>query len=157
MSKLDELNAMHLELCDVFEEIKIKASDELFIDEFDLDGESLRTPKLFTKWLGMLGDQSLKMKSFTSLQKKLYLERWRYYLGTQTDKYYAEYGIMHTKVLKTDMPMFIDADDYMIAVKRITDTQDQIVMFIERAVKEIAARTFHIKSAIDWRRFQSGS
>lgn len=157
MNKLDELNDILKDIQESFEQIKIKAGEELVIDEFDLDGESLKTPKLLTAWLGRLGDESLKLKSFINMQKKFQLERWRYYLGTQTDKYYAEYGIMHTKILKTDVQAYLDADDYLIAVKKIVDTQDQIVAFIERSVKEISSRTFHIKSAIDWRRFQSGS
>lgn len=157
MSKLDDLISMHSELVQDFERVRLLADDEVFIDEFDLDSEALRTPKLLTRWLGLLGDHSLKMKSFISLQKRFQLERWKYYLGTQTDKYYSEYGIMHTKILKTDVNTYLDADEYIIAVKRIVDTQEQIVIFIERTIKEISARTFHIKSAIDWRRFQSGS
>lgn len=157
MSKVDELKAIHDELLVSFEVIKNRASEELVIDDHDLDGESLRTPKLLTSWLSLLGEESLKMKMFAGIQKRYYLERWRYYLGTQTDKYYAEHGIMHTKILKTDVQTYLDADEIMITVKKIVDTQDQVVAFIERSVKEISSRTFHIKSAIDWRRFQSGS
>lgn len=157
MSKLNDLNDILNEILESFESLKKDAGESIQIDELDLDGESIRTPKLLTTWIGRLGDESLKLKSFLHMQKKIQLERWRYYLGTQTDKYYAEYGIMHTKILKTDVQAYMDADDYIIAVKKIVDTQNEIVIFLERIIKEISSRTFHIKSAIDWRRFQSGS
>lgn len=134
-----------------------KQAEELHIDEFDLDSESLKTPRLHSKWLSVLGEEAYRLKQFNNVQSKLYLERWRYYNGTQDDKYYQKHGIVHHKILKTDLDMYMKADKYMCAMSEVVVMQECLVNFLEKTVKEITSRTYHIKSAIDWRRFQSGS
>lgn len=157
MDKLETLKSMKEELMQNLDTLKLMISDEVTIDEIDLDGESLRTPKLHSKWIGVLSDEAIKHKQINSLGKKLYLERWKYWQGKQTDKYYAEYGIVHEKILKTDIDIYLKSDDYLIAFNEVMDVQDQIVSLVERTIKEIGSRTFHIRAAIDWRRFSAGN
>lgn len=139
-----------------YEEIKALADEELGIDEYTLDSEALRTPRLHSRWLDLLSTASVTAKQMQNFQKKLYLERWKYYSGTATDKYYAEHGILHVKILKTELPMYLDADELLCEAKELLEIVEQTVAFCEKCVKEVSARTFHIKSAIEWRRFTAG-
>jgi hypothetical protein len=157
MAKLDDWKTLKREFSDRLEELKILASEDVAIDEFNLDGEALRTPKLHSKWISILADESVKAKQIFNLQKKLYLERLRYYSGIQTDKYYHEHGVVNVKILKGDLNIYLDADDITAEIREIVEIQSQIVDFLERTVKEISSRTFHIKSAIEWRKFEAGS
>lgn len=157
MAKIDDLKAILQEVRDRFETIKKEAGEEIVIDDFDLDGESLRTPRLHSRWLSVLSDEGIKLKQLQGIQKKLFLERWKYYQGKATDKYYAEHGQVHDKIMKTDLDIYLGADDMLCVMKEIMEVQGEVVNFLERTVKEISSRTFHIKSAIDWRRFQAGN
>lgn len=136
--------------------LKEFAEVELHIDNRDLDLEATRTPKLHTRWLDLLGKASTQYKKIDSLYKRLYLERWKYYSGTATDKYYAEHGQFNHKVQKSDIDMYLNADDILIAAKDLLELHSQKVSFCEKSLKEITARTFHIRAAIDWIKFSSG-
>lgn len=155
-SNMDHLKDLKQDVTARYAEVKELALEEVTINEHDLDGESLRTAKLHSRWLSMMGDEAVKMKQIQNLMKKLMLERSRFFLGTQTDKYYAEHGQPHVRVPKTDLPLYIDADDQICAVRELAEIQEQLVGFLEKTVKEISSRTFHIRAAIDWRKFESG-
>lgn len=157
MANMEELKSLKTGISDCFEVIKKDAAEDVVIDSFDLDGESLRTPKLHSKWLGILSEEAIRLKQLQNFQKKLLLERWKYYNGKQPDKYYIDHGAINDKILKTDINLYLDADDVLIIIKEIVEIQDQAVDFLEKTIKEISSRTFHIKSAIDWRKFESGN
>ena len=156
-TNMEHYKSLKGDVADRFTEIKELASEEVVISEFNLDGESLRTPKLHSRWLCILGEEAVKAKQIHNMLKKVTLERTRWYMGSQTDKYYADYGQPHTRVAKTDLPLYLDADDYMCVMREVHEIQSQIVDFLEKTIKEISSRTFHIRSAIDWRKFESGS
>lgn len=155
-SSKESYGALKDEVSERFAEIRGWAETEIVIDGYDLDGEAIRSSKLHTRWLELLGEEAIKHKQLSNLLKKLTLDRTRYYSGTQTDKYYAEYGQCNYKVLKTDLPLYLDADDFMCFMKEIVEIQTQSVNFIEKTVKQISARSYDIRAAIDWRKFQSG-
>lgn len=159
-SKKDELinslKALQKETSESFEQLKVYANEELGIDEFDLDQEAIRTPRLHTRWLDLLSQSSVQFKRVDTLYKKIYLERWKYYSGTATDKYYSDYGIFHHKVQKSDIDLYLNADDVLCEAKELLDLNNSKVNFCEKTLKEIGSRTFHIRAAIDWRKFASG-
>lgn len=155
-SNMEHFKALKLDVATRYAEIKELAKDEVVINEHDLDGESLRTPRLHSRWLSMMGDEAVKMKQVQNLMKKLTLERSRFFLGTQTDKYYAEHGQPHVRVPKTDLPLYLDADDQICVLREIMEIQSQVVDFLEKTVREISSRTYHLRAAIDWRKFESG-
>lgn len=139
-----------------FEEMQIKVAEDIAIDEVRLDDESLRTPKLHNRWLSELSEAAYSLKQYKNHQKKLFLERWKYWMGKQTDQYYAQYGIVHDKVIKADLDKYLEADDFLIEMTEIIEVQSQVVDFLEHTTKQIAFRGNAIRNAIDWRKFESG-
>lgn len=139
------------------ESLKASAETDLEIDEFDLDKALIATPKLHSKWLSIFTDETITLKNLYSFKEKTKLERWKYYVGKQTDKYYAENGIQHENILKSDVDKYLSADEKLELVNDIVTRQKALVDFVEKVMKEIGNRGFHIKSIIDWRRFTSGS
>lgn len=156
IAKLDEYKAMLKSRQDYSKRMQDACQLEMIIDSTTLDDESLRTPVLHGKWNATLCEESASLRNLQSAQKRVYLDRWKYYQGKQTDRYYVEYGNQPERVLKTDLDAYLDADPFVAVFKEIIETQHQLVIFLERAIKEISARTFHIKSAIEWRKFTSG-
>jgi len=137
--------------------VKKEAEKDLEIDEFDLDTALLAISKLHGKWLSKFTDETIILKDLYGFKEKTKLERWKYYQGKQTDKYYAENGIVHEKILKTDLDKYLSADDKLTLVNDVVTVQKALVDYIEKTMKELGNRGFHIRSIIDWRRFTNGS
>jgi len=138
------------------ESIKTNAAIDLALDDFDLDSEVLKTPKVHTRYNDLFTDHTLKLKDLYALKEKTKLERWKYYQGRQTDKYYVDHGIIHEKILKSDVDKYLAADEKLIIVNEIVSVQKAIADYLERCIKEIQSRNFHCRVAIDWRKFQNG-
>lgn len=133
-----------------------KAEKHVEIDQFDIDGEALRTPKLHQQYSVMLSNESVSLIKYQQIQKRIYMERWKYYNGKQTDTYYTKHGIVNDKILKGDIEKYLAADKRLGYANELLEVQKQTVNYLERTVKDISNRGFHIKSVIDWRKFEAG-
>ena len=139
-----------------FVELVSIAETDVVIDEFNIDGEAIRTPKLHQKYSVMLAKESMALVKYQQIQKRIYLERWKYYNGKQTDTYYTKYGVFNEKILKGDIDKYLSADKRFGYSNELLEVQKQIVNYLERIIKDISHRGFHIKSVIDYRRFEAG-
>lgn len=136
--------------------IKSESQKDLEIDEFDIDGAVLKTPKLLSKYNDIFTDETITLKDLYSFKEKAKLERWKYWSGKQSDQYYQNNGIVHEKILKTDIEKYMNADEKLILINDIITIQKAIVDHLERTIKEIQSRNFHCKVAVEWRKFQAG-
>lgn len=143
------------DLKESYDTLKDKIEKDLVIDETDLDSESLSTPKLHARYMNIFSDEMIQLKSFYNMKEQIKLERWKFYMGKQTSEYYANEK-QHEKILKTDVDKYMAADWKMEKVDKIVSIQKQKVDILERTLKEIGNRGFHIKTAADWRRFTAG-
>lgn len=153
----EQLEELKESIQDRLEQVKKQAENDLEIDDFELDRALLDTPKLHGVWLTMFTDETINLKELYSLKEKVRLERWKYYQGKQTDEYVTKNGIIHEKILKSDLDKYLNADSKLSLVNDIVTVQKALVDFIEKTLKEIGNRGFHIKSVIDWRKFSSGA
>jgi hypothetical protein len=150
------LENMKTSILERLDDLKKEALSDITINEFDIDQALLDTPKLYSKWLSYHTDETMKLKELFNLKEKVKLERWKYYYGKQTDKYIAKYGLVHEKILKTDLDKYLAADEKNIMVNDIVSAQKALTDYVEKILKEIGSRGFHCKSIIDWRRFVNG-
>lgn len=151
-----DLEELRDDLRQSLDKVKKQAETDLEIDDIDLDSAVLYTPKLMNKYNGLLTDHTLTLKELYAFREKVKMERWKYWMGRQTDQYYATHGLVHEKILKGDIDKYMSADEKMILVSEIVGTQKAIVDYLERCMKEIQSRNFHCKVAVDWRRFTQG-
>lgn len=135
--------------------IKAMADEDMAIDELELDHESLNVPKLYSKYLAEHFNCARTYMNLKERKDKLYLERWRYYMGKQTDEYYAK-NPLNEKVLKTDVDKYMLADSMMVKMNRAVGLQKSILEYLEGILKEIQRRGFHIRAALDYLKFQNG-
>lgn len=152
-----QLEELKKSIVDEFDALQQEANKDLEIDEIDVDKSLLAIPKLHVKWSRKLSDETLILKDMFTLKEVTKLERWKYYQGKQTDQYVSQNGIIHEKILKTDIDKYLSADVKLILVNEVVSAQKEKVDFIERTLKELGNRGFHIRSIIDWRKFVSGS
>lgn len=138
-----------------YHRIKAMAEEDMEIDDLELDRESVSVPKLYGKYLDEHFNCARRYMDLKERKDTLYLERWRYYMGKQTDQYYAK-NPLHEKVLKTDVDKYMLADPMMIKMNRALNLQKSVLEYVEGIMKEIQRRGFHIRAAIDYIKFQNG-
>jgi len=157
MAKIsDQLKETAFSIAQKLDEVKTQSSVDLIIDDNLLDDSVLAIPKLYSKYLNQYTSESIILKELYALKDRLHLERWKYYQGKSTDKYYAEHGIIHEKILKSDLDKYLDADPILQAVNLVITYQKSLVDHLEKIMKELSNRNFHVKAIIDWRRFVNG-
>lgn len=155
--KLQELEELKAQAKESLQEYKDQSREDLEIDDASPDQELFNIPNLFSKYNEYYVDETIRLKELYSFKERVRMERWKYWMGKQTDKYYAENGLVHDKIMKGDIDKYMAADEKLIAVNDIVSIQKAIVDFLERIMKEIGGRNWEIKTAVDWRKFVSGA
>ncbi len=128
------------------------------IDETQLSLESLKTPKLHHKYFKMYSLEGLVLKKFDYEYKSLYKLKYEYYMGTIDQDTLSLQGWepFNLKILKQDIPTYIESDPDIQTLQARIDVQKQKISFLESVIKVINNRGFLIKNSIDWQRFTSG-
>lgn len=136
--------------------LKEMADEDLNIDRSQLDYESLRTPKLHNKWLRMLFDRKERIKNLEFKKKILTRDTWLYYNGKASEEVYKKRGPFHLKVMKTDLNMFIEADEEANKMDANIERAKGELEFVQKTLDEINRRSFHISNALKALRFLNG-
>ena len=128
------------------------------MDQTELGEESLKIPLLHHKYYKMLVDEGLLYKKLDLDYKSLYKLKYEYYMGILDQETIEQRGWEPNclKILKADLPVYIDADPELQMIQARIDVQKQKISFIESVIKTISNRGFLIKNAIDWERFKVG-
>ena len=141
------------------EQILDEWQQDAAMDPTDIGKESLKTAKLHHKYLQMLIEERLVMKKVKSKHRRLYKEKWEYYLGLMSQEQLQERGWepMMLKVLKQDVDTYIEADEQMADLQLKLEYHEEKIEALESIIKTINNRGFQIKNFIDWERFKTGS
>ena len=130
---------------------------DLKINDLELDIESLRIPSLHSKYLQLLTEHSLLLKKTQGELNVLKRDKWIFYTGKATDEIYKEKGSFDVKLhTKDDQKTFIEADKEYRELKGKVEYYESVVEYLQEIVKSISNRSFQIKNAIEWRKFESG-
>ncbi len=138
------------------EQLQKEAEKDLKIDKDNLDIESLKTPELYGKYLQIFTRWNLLSKQAESEYKKLLKQKWEYYGGKSDPKVYQEKPF-DLKILKQDIPVYLEGDEELITAKHKVDYHNAMCDYAEKMCKMLNNRGFQIKNAIDWKRFLEGS
>ena len=138
-------------------EIQDQVKRDLKINDLELDIESLRIPRLHTKYLQLLIENSLKLKKVNAELAVLKRNKWIYYTGKASEDVYKEKGDFPLKLkTKDEERTFIDADEEIQKKKSEVEYYETAVEYLQEIVKQIGQRNFQIKNAIEWRKFEAG-
>tara|TARA_R100000005_G_scaffold10887_1_gene4508 strand:- start:841 stop:1137 length:297 start_codon:yes stop_codon:yes gene_type:complete len=88
--------------------------------------------------------------------RRLIKEKWLYYKGKAPSSVYKEMPFDLKLTTKEEITMFIDADEDITKLQFKIDYIDQVLSFLDGVLRMINNRTYHIKNAIEWKKFQSG-
>ena len=126
------------------------------IDPDNLHDESLKIPQLHSKYYTVYNTITLLRETARTSYSKIKLERYNYYTGKAEPEVYAEEPFPY-KVRENDaIQRHMDADEKLIKVDLKIKYYDSTLKFLEEIIRTISNRTYQIKNAIEWHKFQAG-
>ena len=137
------------------DELKLQVSQDLRVDDEHLDTESLKNQEIKAKYLEHKSKFELLLFKAKGDYKRLYREKWEYYGGKADAKIYASKPF-DLKVLKTDLGVYISADEEIIDAENKIGYLETVVDYIKGVIKSIDNRGWDIKNAIEWKKFEAG-
>ncbi len=129
------------------------------MDDSELGRESLRIPVLHHKYYKMFVEEGLLLRKLDYDYKNMYRLKYEFYMGTMDQETLTAQGWEpnRLKILKQDLPVYIESDVDLQTIQVRIDIQKQKISFLESVIKIVSNRGFIIKNAIDWERFKVGS
>ena len=126
------------------------------IDPDNLHDESLKIPQLHSKYYTLYNTITLLRERAREQYSKVRLERYNYYTGKATAEVYAEEPFPYKVREKDAIQRHLEADDKMNKIDMKIKYYDIMLKFLEEIIRNISGRTYQIKNAIEWNKFQAG-
>ena len=87
---------------------------------------------------------------------KVKLERHNYYTGKAPAEVYEEEPFPYKVREKDAIQRHMDADEKLTKIDMKIRYYDVTLKFLEEIIRNISGRTYQIKNAIEWQKFQAG-
>ena len=126
------------------------------IDPDNLHDESLKIPQLHSKYYTVYNTVTLLREKARTNYNTIRLERYNYYTGKAEPEVYAEDPFPYKVREKDAIQRYMDADEKLIKVDLKIKYYDSTLKFLEEIIRTISNRTYQIKNAIEWHKFQAG-
>lgn len=137
------------------DELKLQVQRDLKVDNEHLDTESLKNQEIKANYLDYKSRYELLLYKAKGDYKRMYREKWEYYGGKADAKIYATKPF-DLKVLKTDLSVYISADEDIMNAENKIGYLETVVDYIKGVIKSVDNRGWDIKNAIEWRKFEAG-
>ena len=126
------------------------------IDMDNLHTESTNIPTLHAKYFEMYNTIFLLRKKAEQQRKNIRHERYEYFSGKADPDVYVENPFPKKIRDKDTMQKYLDADEKLSTVCLKIDYYDTMLVYIESILKQVTNRTYQIKNAIEFMRFNAG-
>ena len=126
------------------------------IDRDNLHDESLNIPSLHAKYFDLYNTIFLLRKKAEQQRKNIRHERYEYFSGKADPEVYQKDPFAKKIRDKDTMTKYLDADEKLSNSSLKIDYYDTMLVYLESILKVIQNRTFQIKNAIEFMRFNSG-
>ena len=138
------------------EQIQDMWKKDSIIDPDNLHDESLKIPQLHSKYYTIYNTITLLRERARESYNRVRLERYNYYTGKAPAEVYEEEPFPYKVREKDAIQRYLEADEKLTSVDLKVRYYDVMLKFLEEVIKNISNRTFQIKNAIEWHRFQAG-
>ena len=122
----------------------------------NLHDESLNIPSLHAKYFELYNTIFLLRKNAEQQRKNIRHERYEYFSGKADPEVYQKDPFGKKIRDKDTMQKYLDADEKLSNSSLKIDYYDTMLVYLESILKVIQNRTFQIKNAIEFMRFNSG-
>jgi hypothetical protein len=126
------------------------------IDPDNLHNESLKIPVLHSKYYNLYNTLLLLKKNIEIQKNNILIQRKKYYTGKASTEIYKEEPFPYKIRDKEDLNLYLDVDEKLSKVKLKIEYYDVMLRYIEEILRMITNRTYQIKNAIEWNKFQAG-
>lgn len=143
-----------MKLEEIFEQWKIDSE----IDRTELGDEALKVAKLHHKYYQILVSERLLVKSHEAEMKRLRLDKYEFFSQGPNEETQSKGWKLPAKglILKSDIPMYMDADEDIIKLSLKIGVQQEKIELVESIIRTLMNRGYNVKAAIEWQRFISG-
>jgi hypothetical protein len=138
------------------EEIQKMWVKDSHIDMDNLHDESIKVPALHAKYFEMYNTVVLLKKKAEQSRKNVRHERYEYFSGKADPDVYLENPFPKKIRDKDTLQKYLDADDKLSQISLKVEYYETILNYLESILKMIQNRTYQIKNAIDFLKFQAG-
>lgn len=154
MIKLLFVGKFHMKL----EEILDLWKEDSSIDNTEIGDEAIKIAKLHHKYYQILVGERFLLRSHEAEMKKLKLEKHEFFTQGPDEDTQKKGWKLPAKglILKSDIPMYMDADDDIIKLSLRIGIQQEKIDLLESIIKTIMNRGYNLKVALEWQRFISG-
>ena len=126
------------------------------IDMDNLHTESINIPILHAKYFDIYNNIVLLKKKAEQQKKNIRHERYEYFTGKADPEVYIENPFPKKIRDKDTLQKYLDADEKLSQVCLKIDYYETILNYLESILKVIQNRTYQIKNAIEFLKFQAG-
>ena len=126
------------------------------IDPDNLHDESLKIPQLHSKYYTIYNTNTLLREKARDSYNRIRLERYNYYTGKADPEVYEKEPFPYKVREKEAIQRHLEADERLTTIDLKISYYDATLKFLEEIIKTVANRTFQIKNAIEWHKFQAG-
>ncbi len=126
------------------------------IDPDNLHNESLNVPILHSKYYQLYNTILLLRKKAEQQRKNIRHERYEYFSGKADPEVYTQNPFPKKIRDKDTMQKYLDADEKLSNSSMKIEYYDTLLNYIESILKQITNRTYQIKNAIEFMRFNAG-
>ena len=138
------------------EQIQDMWQKDSVIDPDNLHDESLKIPQLHSKYYTVYNTVTLLREKARTQYNQVRLERYNYYTGKADPDVYAEEPFPYKVREKDAIQRHLEADERLTTIDLKIRYYDATLKFLEEIIKTISNRTYQIKNAIEWHKFQTG-
>ena len=138
------------------EKIQAMWEKDSHIDPDNLHDESLKIPQLHSKYYTIYNTITLMREKARDSYNRIRLERYNYYTGKAPAEVYAAEPFPYKVREKDAIQRHMDADEKLNTINMKIKYYDTILKYLEEIIRIISNRTYQIKNAIEWNKFQSG-
>lgn len=118
--------------------------------------ESTRIPQLHQKYMELFNTFFLMQKEQEAKLKTTKRDKWLYYKGRAPASVYKDAPFDLKLTTREEIDMFIEADEEYQKIILKLDYIGQVLAFLDSVLRQLNNRTFQIKNAIEWQKFQNG-
>ena len=126
------------------------------IDRDNLHDESLNIPSLHAKYFQIYNTILLLRKKAEQQRKNIRHERYEYFSGKADADVYIQNPFPKKIRDKDTMTKYLDADEKLSNASLKIEYYDTMLTYLESILKVIQNRTYQIKNAIEFLRFNAG-
>lgn len=133
------------------------ADNETPVVQFDLSINAV--PLMHAKYLRIMSNERMLLRRMEEDRKELVKLKYDYFRGVLSSEDLKEHGWEPNRfsILKSDIPMHLDADKDIINMNLKIAVQQEKVDVLDQIIRHISNRGYLIKTSLDWERFKVGN